>query len=75
MNDQLFAQRLQVIPRVVVRVSMISKAVALMQMIPKMQMKPKEIVRIPKTGAVVDTTAIVSEIACSEAAIPLSLGH
>jgi hypothetical protein len=51
-NDQLFAQRMQVIPKEIVRVQ-----------------------TVPKTGAVVDTTAIVSEIECPEAAIPLGLRH
>jgi hypothetical protein len=47
-------------------------------MISKMQMKSKEIVRVQtvsKTGAVIDTTAIVPEIECLEAAIPLGLRH
>jgi hypothetical protein len=57
-NDQLFAQRVQ--------------------MISKMQMKSKEIVRVQtvsKTSAVIDTTAIVSEIEFFEATISLSLRH
>jgi hypothetical protein len=64
---------MQVISRTVVRVKIISKAVVRVKMISKTVVRLKMISR--NIDAVVDTTAIDSEIECFEAAISLNLKH